>query len=118
MKSKVNACYKIYESIPTQSNNYYNSLEDEDDDRTVIISNTSCRDEAAAERTNDSSFERQPTPTSFTRPTPAKPTNTTFEARVTNAIFGDKQVPTIDFNVPPLPTRNKAWTQTIKNLEL
>ena len=42
-------------------------------------------------------------------PAPAKPTNATFES---------KPVPIQTFTVPTLPTRNKAWTQTIAKFEL
>ena len=109
MNSKINTCFKIYESNPTQSNNYYNSLEDEDDDKTVVISNTSCKNEATAILTNDLSFESKPRPTFFAMPAQAKPTNATFES---------KPVPIQTFTVPTLPTRNKAWTQTIAKFEL
>ena len=109
MNSKINTCFKIYESNPTQTTNYYNSLGDEDDDETVVISKTSSVNRDTTILTNDSSFESKPRPTFFTMPAPAKPTNATFES---------KPVPIQTFTVPTLPTRNKAWTQTIAKFEL
>ena len=79
------------------------------------MSNTSCKDATLAIPTNDIPFEGQPRQTFSGFGTPAATTNVRFEARATNATFEVQPAPS---TVQTLPTRSKAWTQTIKKLDL